>query len=66
MNVHELSRDQLVELKQAYLCEIADPRCCESPSYGELALTDELVTDAEIFERWEGTDFVPDDFLCYC
>ena len=57
MHVRELNREQLTELKQRHLMDTAD-----SPSYGELAAADELVPDEVIFERYEGTDFVEEDF----
>ena len=63
MTVRELNRDQLIELKQAYLTQKLDEQG-EGISYGELAEADELVSDAEIFEEYAGTDFVPDDFTC--
>ena len=43
MTVHELTREQLIELKQHMLCEQG------SPSYGELADADELVSDEAAF-----------------
>lgn len=58
MNVHELARDQLIELKQHMLCEQG------SPSYGELADADELVSDEAVFTAFKDTDFVDDDFFC--
>ena len=58
MNVKELSRNQLTELKQNYY----NDRHPEGVSYGELAGIDELVTDAEIFDEYAGTDFTEDDF----
>lgn len=58
MTVHELSRDQLIELKQHMLCEQG------SPSYGELADADELISDEKVFEEYCDTDFVEDDFFC--
>lgn len=63
MTVHELNRDQLIELKQNYLTEQYDLRG-EGISYGELAAADELVSDDEIFAAYEHVDFVPDDFWC--
>ena len=57
MTVKELNRDQMVQLKQDYLVEIRG-----DVSYGELADADELVTDAQVFDRYAGVDFVPDDF----
>lgn len=58
MNVHELQRDQLIELKQRYLCEHGNP------SWGEMADSDELVADQVIFDEYEGVDFTEDDFSC--
>lgn len=59
MDVHDLTRDQLIELKHAYLC-----RGDEQPSWHDLACADEIVSDAEVFEEYAGVDFVPDDFFC--
>jgi len=64
MKVHELSREQFVELKQNYLCEIMDRRTGETPSWGELANVDEIVSDAEVFDFYAETEFFPDDFSC--
>lgn len=58
MNVHELQRDQLIELKQRYLCEHGDP------SWGDMADSDELVADQMIFDEYEDVDFTEDDFSC--
>ena len=63
MTVYELNREQLIELKQAYLTRVLDERG-ESPSYGELASADEIISDDEIYEAYAGTDFVRDDFSC--
>lgn len=57
MNVHELTRKQLVELKQAYLCNL-NP----NTSYGDLANADNLVRDEIIFDDYAGTDFMAEDF----
>ena len=57
MDVHELNREQLIQLKQAILCERDT-----GTSYGELAAADELVTDEEVFVQYGGTNFVEDDF----
>lgn len=63
MTVYELNREQLTELKQAYLTRVLDERG-ESPSQYELANIDDYVSDEEIFDEYAGTDFVPDDFFC--
>lgn len=57
MDVHELNREQLIQLKQAILCERDT-----GTSYGELAAADELVTDEDVFTRYAGVNFVEDDF----
>ena len=59
MQVTELNREQILELKQDFLC--SQP---EQPSWGELADADSLVDDETIFDFYAGTDFVPEDFSC--
>lgn len=59
MTTHELTREQLVELKETYLTETMD-----EVSQGELADADSLVSDETIHEKYAGTNFVPDDFWC--
>lgn len=58
-SVKELPREQLIELKQTYYCEMH-----KSVSWGELAAVDELVSDEEIFAHYEGVCFTDDDFFC--
>lgn len=67
MNVTELNRDQLIELKQSYLCQLND--CGEHEevvevSYDELANADEVIPDDVIFEHYQGVIFSEDDFFC--
>lgn len=62
-DVKELNRDQLVELKQAMLCERMDQHG-ECPSYGELAEVDETISDEEVYIFYAGFIFSPDDFFC--
>ena len=57
MEVIELSREQLIELKQYYL---ATPN--KDCSYMDLSDADNKVSDQEIFEVFGDTDFTPDDF----
>lgn len=72
MNVQDLSREQLVELKQRYLTQLADEGSYaevldvdyDEPSYGDLADADDIVPDEIIFTHYEDTYFVPDDFFC--
>ena len=59
MSIKELTREQLIELKQRYYTERN-----ENVSYGELADIDNLVSDNEIFEEYGDITFVAEDFLC--
>lgn len=60
MDVTELNRDQLIELKLSYLEEVIG----EEPSWYDLALVDDIVSDDYVFEKESGTNFVVDDFFC--
>jgi len=72
MDVHELSRDQIVELKCNYLTKLADEGSyaevlnCDynEPSYWDLANADDIVPDDVVFREYEGVCFVNDDFFC--
>lgn len=61
MSVEELNRDQFVQLKQNMLMERMDAEG-ETPSWGELAEADSLITYEEVQQEYAGTDFVTDDF----
>ena len=61
MWVEDLNRDQLIELKQHMLTERYDERG-ESPSWGELAEADDLISDSEVYAEYSGTVFSEDDF----
>lgn len=71
MTVHELNRDQLLQLKQNYLCQLADEGIYaeivgvdyDEPSYGDLIDADEIVPDDVIFRIEEATNFVEEDFV---
>ena len=52
MSVKDLTREQLIELKQRYYTD------------GELADIDNLVSDNEIFEEYGDITFVEEDFFC--
>jgi len=62
--VQDLSKEEMLELKQNYLdnhlLEVED----RTASYGELADADEIVSDNIIFDTYEGTVFTDDDFFC--
>lgn len=71
MIVTELNREQLTFLKQAYMTQLADEGNFaemfgvdyDQPSWGDLARADELVPDDVIFEHYEDSDFVEEDFV---
>lgn len=72
MDVHDLSRDQLIELKQNYFTELVNEgtfaevvgRDYDEPSWWDLANADDIVPDDVIFRNYEGIHFVNDDFFC--
>ena len=61
MNVTQLNRDQLEELKQNHYCITH-----ESVSYGELADIDNLISDKEIMKIYSHYIFSEDDFFSSC
>lgn len=63
MTVRKLNRDQLTELKQRMVSDEIYESEGRTPSYGELADA-EGIPDEKVFEKYEGIDFVPDDFYC--
>ena len=62
MTIQDLSRDQLVELKQAYISGQNSEKNCGT-SYGELADADKIVPDSEIFALFGDVEFSVDDFV---
>lgn len=60
MKVTELSRDQLVELKQNYLCHVL--KNGQDVAYSEIAGNVSHVSDAEVFDYYAGVEFSEDDF----
>ena len=72
MNVHELNREQLTELKQGYLTQLAESGeyaeimgvDYDEPSWYDMANADAIVPDDVIFRNYDGVDFVPEDFVC--
>lgn len=63
MNVTDLSRDQLIELKGDYICTRNDEQG-ERTYWSDFADADELVSDEEVYEVYADVDFVNDDFMC--
>lgn len=61
MTLKELNSEQRLQLKQDMLTRRMDEKG-ESPSYGELADADRLITDEELETEFGNTEFVPDDF----
>ena len=59
-SVKELTKDELDELKQVYVCETV-----KNPSYGELADSTDI-PDEEIFAHYADVQFGPEDFFCNC
>ena len=64
MHVSELSREQLLELKQNYLDEHLIEVEGRTASMNELANADEIIGDDIIYDAYGNTDFVDDDFFC--
>ena len=72
MKVKELSREQLIELKQAYLSGLVNEGLFaevmgvdyDEPSMEDYANADELVSDDFTFMYYEGMDFCEEDFWC--
>ena len=72
MDVRDLSREQLIELKECYMIELTDEGIYaeimgvdwDEPSMGEIANADKLIPDDVIFHHYEGLTFSDDDFFC--
>lgn len=66
MFVTELNREQLDELKQDYICQLAETGeygDVVGVSYGEL-MDSVNIPDDVIFEHYDGIMFTEDDFFC--
>lgn len=72
MEVRDLNRNQLIELKQNFLQRLADEGeyaeqldvDYDEPSYWDLANADDIVPDCVIFKNYEDVWFEDDDFFC--
>lgn len=60
--IHELKYMERFFLKEAMLIERADAEN-DSPSWGELADADELISEAELDEYYSGVIFGDDDII---
>ena len=63
MSLWDLSEEQLFELKQSLLTRIYDEMLNASPSYGELADANEIISAGLLVAFYDGTDFCDDDFF---
>ncbi len=63
MSVHELTKDQRTELK---LFMLVDVFVDEQPSWGDLANVDDIISDEQMVEKYEGVCFTDEDFFCSC
>lgn len=73
MTVFDLTKEQIISLKEQYMIQLAD--CGEygevihgdssitEPSYGELIEADAIISDEVIYEHYSGITFTEDDFL---
>lgn len=61
MTVHELSRDQLTELKERMIDDEIYEKEGHGASYSELADA-KSIPDEKVFEKYEGIEFSNDDF----
>lgn len=59
MGLDELSRDQIVQLKQSMLEEVLG----EEPSWYDLAMADDIVSDEKLEEEYGATHFTEGDFF---
>lgn len=70
MTIDDLTKDQMLELKQMYLTQLADEGSYaevvgvdyDEPSYADLANADEIVPDDIIYKKYDGAEFYEDDF----
>lgn len=58
MELKDLNKEQIIQLKQRLYCEKN-----ENVSYGELAEIDNLVSDEELKEEYGDIYFVDEDFI---
>lgn len=72
MTVHDLSREEMIELKGNYMVELVNEgvfrevmnRDYDEPSWGDFADANEIIPDDLMFERYGGIEFVEEDFWC--
>ena len=70
MTIDDLNRNQLIELKERYMLQLAIegtyPEIMNSdyPTMDDIANADKLIPDDIILEKYEYTVFSEDDFNC--
>ena len=62
LTVHDLTREQINQLKGIYLDQHLQETCDECASYGEIANAEKIVDDCLIYDAYADTLFSPDDF----
>lgn len=62
MSLDELNTEQKIMVKQALLTDKANAEG-RDVSMSELDKADSLVSDEELYEKYDGVYFVPDDFF---
>ena len=61
--VQDLTREELDELKQSYICVMKEGS--DEPAYwDDLAEAPEYISDEALFEYYDGMTFTEDDFFC--
>lgn len=61
MRLKELNDEQMLQLKQSIL-EARNEARGEGTSYGELSMADNLVSDEDLADWYDGTEFSEGDF----
>lgn len=62
MNVWELNREQIIQLKQDIVVRRND-EVGEGTYMSELVMADEIVSDKEVYDEFGGYYFSEDDFV---
>ena len=61
--VQDLTREELDELKQSYICVMKEGS--DEPAYwDDLAEAPEYISDETLFEYYDSMTFTEDDFFC--
>ncbi len=61
--VQDLTREELDELKQSYICVMKEGSD-ESAYWDDLAEAPDCISDETLFEYYDGMVFTDDDFWC--